>query len=319
MEVPGRGGKLSWEALGGTLKSMNVLWLTMVWLTLAGDVGRAQELYLKAQYAASLEVLGSSCDTALDYVTCEKVRGSVMSALGKQPEAVTAFARALLQEPDFDLPPSSSPKLLELLTLAKGAVARLLEFKLEVVTSTADNNVWRFASLGLGTARLGEGLLVEGISLYFSPPGAEDYFPVALRPVGELWVGELSIGGSDGGGLGHYYTTWTLTNGESLRVGDSEAAKRVRVRREFQTDQFRAFTDPWVPVVPVAPPIQEETEPLPTWVSPVLVGSLVAVVAGAVITGIVVWFSRPQPNQDQETAPGTQFQRAEGGMTLGQW
>ena len=160
---------------------------------------------------------------------------------------------------------------------------------------------------------------MEGVTLYFSPPGVEDYFPVSLRPVGELWVGDLSIGGSDGGGLGHYYTTWALNNGESLRVGDSQGAKRVRVRREFETDQFRALTDPWVPVVPVAPPVSEEVEPLPPWASPALVGGLVAVAVGAVITGIVIWLSRPQPNQNQDTTPGNQFQGSGGVMILGQW
>lgn len=293
---------------------MNLLWIGMMVMSQSANVSRAQELYSGAQYAEALRILGDSCDTALDYVGCERVRGSVNSALGKREEAITAFARALQKDPTFRLPESVSPKLAELFSVGASLVERLKGITLEAVTTSLENNIWQLSSEGIGPGELVEGIEVVGVTLYFSPPGSDFFFPVPLRSKGDLWLGELSIGGADRAGLGHYYLALQLDHGEVFPVGDSKDAARVRVQREFDSTQFQAVTDSWSGGGP-----RGGMSSQPTWMSPAIVGSLLAVTAGVVVVGVIVWVSRPTPNPDQDTTPQATPSSGPQGVALLRW
>ena len=73
------------------------------------NIAKAEALFERARYERALKVLGPTCERATEPASCERIRGFVLVALGREKKARAAFERMLLLDPGATLGRDVSP------------------------------------------------------------------------------------------------------------------------------------------------------------------------------------------------------------------
>jgi len=192
---------------------------TLILAAATPEVPRAQTLYEQALYDAALAALTPSCDKASDVVGCERVRGFVLVALGREADALAAFSRLLSADPNATFGSDVSPKLQAMFNDVKRSLRELGPLALEPVEE-GGAGTWK---LKLRLPRTAEVVRIFG---YVMPSGREQFERVAFSAGGEIWVADYHPSGGASGPL-RYYLEVVLRNKVTLAAGSAAMPKHV--------------------------------------------------------------------------------------------
>jgi len=178
------------------------------------DLQKAQRQYERAKYEKALKNLGRDCTASSDVAGCEKLRGFILIALGREGKAEAAFQRLLIADANAELGQDVSPKLQIMFRNARDALSILETLELAPPVRGGGEEPML---LEAGQPR---GVDIQGMTVWIQRPGDTGYQPVSMQLQGGVWSGEMNIRVEEGAErLAHYYFLVTLPTGVDIPIG----------------------------------------------------------------------------------------------------